>query len=127
MGLDGYYSTGNKNSNGQIINTTVSATPFGSTGIDGPKIDYHNVGKVGWQGVNGLVEYGTDRLTAVVQAGLSNQAFQRIDYFDQPNNPESDVSNVGGGYIKGGANYNINEQSNVFFNTGYISRQPQFG
>jgi outer membrane cobalamin receptor len=127
MGLDGYYSTGNKNSNGQIINTTVSATPFGSTGIDGPKIDYHNVGKVGWQGVNGLVEYGTDRLTAVVQAGLSNQAFQRIDYFDQPNNPESDVQNQGGGYLKGGANYNINEQSNVFFNTGYISRQPQFG
>ena len=126
MGLDGYYSTGNKNSNGQIINTTVAASPFGSTGLDGPKIDYHNVGKVGWQGVNGLVEYGTDRLTAVVQAGLSNQAFQRIDYFDVPDNPESDVSNVGGGYLKGGANYNINEKSNVFFNTGYISRQPQF-
>ena len=127
MGLDGYYSTGNKNSNGQIINTTVAASPFGSTGIDGPKIDYHNVGKVGWQGVNGLVEYGTDRLTAVVQAGLSNQAFQRIDYFDQPTNPESLTQNQGGGYLKGGANYNINEKSNVFFNTGYISRQPQFG
>ena len=127
MGLDGYYSTGNRNSNGQIINTTVAASPFGSTGIDGPKIDYHNVGKVGWQGVNGLVEYGTDRLTAVVQAGLSNQAFQRIDYFDVPDNPESDVQNQGGGYLKGGANYNINEKSNVFFNTGYISRQPQFG
>ena len=127
MGLDGYYSTGNKNSNGQIINTTVAASPFGSTGLDGPKIDYHNVGKVGWQGVNGLVEYGTDRLTAVVQAGLSNQAFQRIDYFDVPDNPESDVQNQGGGYLKGGANYNINEKSNVFFNTGYISRQPQFG
>ena len=127
MGLDGYYSTGNKNSNGQIINTTVAANPFGSTGLDGPKIDYHNVGKVGWQGVNGLVEYGTDRLTAVVQAGLSNQAFQRIDYFDQPTNPESLTQNQGGGYLKGGANYNINEKSNVFFNTGYISRQPQFG
>ena len=127
MGLDGYYSTGNKNSNGQIINTTVAASPFGSTGLDGPKIDYHNVGKVGWQGVNGLVEYGGDRLTAVVQAGLSNQAFQRIDYFDVPDNPESDVQNQGGGYLKGGANFNINEKSNVFFNTGYISRQPQFG
>ena len=127
MGLDGYYSTGNKNSNGQIINTTVAASPFGSTGLDGPKIDYHNVGKVGWQGVNGLVEYGGDKLTAVVQAGLSNQAFQRIDYFDVPDNPESDVQNQGGGYLKGGANYNINEKSNVFFNTGYISRQPQFG
>ena len=127
MGLDGYYSTGNKNSNGQIINTTVAASPFGSTGLDGPKIDYHNVGKVGWQGLNTMVEYGSDKLTAVVQAGLSNQAFQRIDYFDVPDNPESDVQNQGGGYLKGGANYNINEKSNVFFNTGYISRQPQFG
>jgi len=126
MGLDGYYSTGNKNSNGQIINTTVEASPFRNTGLNGPKIDYYNVGKVGWQGVNTMVEYGGDRLTAVVQAGLSNQAFQREDYFDQPNNPISDVQNQGGGYIKGGANYNIDEKQNVFFNTGFISRQPQF-
>ena len=126
MGLDGYYSTGNKNSNGQIINTTVAASPFGSTGLDGPKIDYHNVGKVGWTGVNSMFEYGGDKLTAVVQSGLSNQAFQRIDYFDVPDNPESEVQNQRGGYIKGGANFNIDAKQNVFFNTGYISRQPQF-
>ena len=126
MGLDGYYSTGNKNSNGQIINTLVEANPFQNTGLNGPKIDYYNVGKVGWQGVNGLVEYQGDRLTAVLQGGLSNQAFQRIDYFDQPGNPESDVQNQGGGYLKGGANYNIDEKSNVFFNAGLISRQPLF-
>jgi len=126
MGLDGYYSTGNRNSAGQIIETTVDASPFRNTGLSGPKIDYYNVGKVGWQGVNGLVEYQGDRLTAVVQGGLSNQAFQRIDYFDQPTNPESDVQNQGGGYVKGGANYNIDEKSNVFFNTGFISRQPLF-
>ena len=127
MGLDGYYSTGNRNSAGQIIETTVNASPFNNTGLNGPKIDYYNVGKVGWQGLNTMVEYGGDRLTAVVQAGLSNQAFQRIDYFDQVGNPESDVQNQGGGYIKGGANYNIDEKQNLFFNTGFISRQPQFG
>ena len=127
MGLDGYYSTGNRNSAGQIIETTVEASPFKNTGLNGPKIDYYNVGKVGWQGLNTMVEYGGDKLTAVVQAGLSNQAFQRIDYFDQVGNPESDVQNQGGGYIKGGANFNIDEKQNVFFNTGFISRQPQFG
>ena len=126
MGLDGYYSTGNKNSAGQIIETTVDASPFRNTGLNGPKIDYYNVGKVGWQGLNGLVEYQGDRLTAVVQGGLSNQAFQRIDYFDQPTNPESDVANQRGGYVKGGVNFNIDEKSNVFFNTGVISRQPLF-
>jgi len=73
-----------------------------------------------------LAEYGTERLTAVVQAGVSNQSFQRIDYFDQVGNPESEVQNQLGGYIKGGANYNIDEKSNVFFNTGLISRQPLF-
>jgi hypothetical protein len=127
MGLDGYYSTGNKNSAGQIIETTIEANPFKNTGLNGPKIDYYNVGKVGWQGLNTMVEYGGDKLTAVVQAGLSNQAFQRIDYFDQVGNPESEVQNQGGGYIKGGANYNIDEKQNVFFNTGFISRQPNFG
>ena len=60
LGLDGYYSTGNKNSAGQIINTTVSANPFKSTGLnDGAKIDYFNIGKVGWQGINGLIEQFT--------------------------------------------------------------------
>ena len=128
MGLDGYYSTGNKNSAGQIINTLTEASPFRDTGIRGPKIDYYNNGIVGWQGVNGLVEYADDdKLTAVLQVGLSNQSFQREDFFDQPSLPISDTQNQGGGYIKGGANLNLNEVSNVFFNVGKISRQPQFG
>ena len=129
LGLDGYYSTGNKNSAGQIINTTVSANPFKSTGLnDGAKIDYFNIGKVGWQGINGLIEYNNNStITAVLQAGVSNQSFQREDLFDQPAKPISDTKNVTGGYFKGGANYNIDEKSNVFFNAGFISRQPQFG
>lgn len=127
MGLDGYYSTGNDNENGRIVNTTIEASPFSNTGLAGPKIDYYNIGKVGWQGLNGMAEYNDNgRLTAVVQAGVSNQSFQRIDYFDQANNPVSDVSNLLGGYAKGGANYNIDDQSNVFANAGYISRQPNF-
>jgi hypothetical protein len=126
LGLDGYYSTGNRNSAGQIIETTVEASPFKDTGIRGAKIDYYNNGIVGWQGVNGLVEYQGDKLTAVVQGGLSNQSFQREDFFDQVGNPISEVSNLGGGYVKGGANINISEKSNVFFNTGFISRQPLF-
>ena len=127
LGFDAYYSTGNQNNAGQFINTTVEASPFQNTGLNGPKIDYYNVGNVGWAGVNGLVEYNNqDNITAVVQAGFSNQSFQREDYFDQPNNPISDVANLPGGYVKGGLNYNLDESSNVFFNTGFISRQPQF-
>ena len=127
MGLDGYYSTGNKNSNGMIINTLVGASPFNNTGLAGPKMDYYNIGRVQWAGVNGMIEYNNeDNLTAVVQAGYSSQNYRRIDYFDQPEMPVSDWAMLGGGYIKGGANYNINEEMNVFFNAGSISRQPLF-
>ncbi|MDF1571258.1 MAG: TonB-dependent receptor [Bacteroidales bacterium] len=127
MGLDGYYSTGNDNSAGLVINTLIDASPFRNTGLNGPKIDYYNIGVVGWSGVNGMVEYNDQtNLTAVIQGGLSNQSFQRIDYFDQSTNPISETKSVGGGYIKGGANYNLTASSNVFFNTGYISRQPNF-
>ncbi|MGR3812065.1 TonB-dependent receptor [Jiulongibacter sp. NS-SX5] len=126
MGLDGYYSTGNRNSNGQVINTLIEASPFNNTGLNGPKIDYYNIGYVGWQGVNGLLEYTNSRITAVVQAGASNQSFQREDLFDQPQLPLSEKKNVGGGYVKGGANFNITSKSNVFFNAGFISRQPNF-
>lgn len=126
MGLDGYYSTGNRNSAGQIIETTITASPFQNTGITGPKIDYYNVGKVGWQGLNGMMEYSRGKITTVVQLGVSNQSFQRIDYFDQPTKPESETQNQLGGYVKLGANYNIDDRSNVFVNGGFISRQPNF-
>jgi hypothetical protein len=128
MGLDGYYSTGNRNSGGQIINTTINASPFNNTGLNGPKIDFFNVGNVGWAGLNGLIEYNEDNVyNVVLQGGLSNQSFQREDYFDQPANPISLTQNSLGGYLKGGANYNMDDASNFFVNAGYISRQAQFG
>jgi len=126
MGLDAYYSTGNKNSSGQIIETLVEASPFKDTGIRGPKIDYYNIGYVKWKGLNALAEYTADNLTAVLQMGTSSQSYQRKDYFDQVGNPLSKEKTVTGGYIKGGANLNLNEKSNIFFNAGIIERQPNF-
>jgi len=127
LGLDAYYSTGNRNLvNGAIFTETIAASPFKDTNIAGDKIDYYNLGIVKWLGFNGITEYKNDKISAVLQAGLSNQSFKRVDYFDQPNNVESKTKNMGGGYIKGGANYNINDEHNVFFNAGYIKRQPQF-
>jgi hypothetical protein len=58
--------------------------------------------------VNGLVEYSNPGIwTAVLQGGYSNQSFQREDFFDQVNNPISEKQRQGGGYVKGGANWNI--------------------
>lgn len=126
MGLDGYHSSGNRNTGGQIIETLVEANPFKNTGIRGPKMAYYNIGNVGWTGLNALAEYSGDDLTWVIQAGTSAQTYQRVDYFAQVGNPESKEKTVNGGYIKGGANYNFNERSNAFFNIGRIARQPNF-
>jgi outer membrane receptor for Fe3+-dicitrate len=127
MGFDAYYSGGNRNNGGQIIESTIEASPFSNTGLAGPKIDYFNVGRVQWTGLNGMIEYNdNEKLTAVIQAGWSQQNYRRIDYFDQPGNHISEWSRLNGGYIKGGANYNLNEEMNVFFNAGVIQRQPLF-
>ena len=130
MAFDAYYSTGNKNSAGMIINSeqTIKADPFNNTGLRGtPKIDYFNVGYVKWTGFNALVEYSNDsNFSAVLQLGSSNQKYQREDMFDQPANSLSDEKSVTGGYIKGGANYNISDSSNIFFNAGLIDTQPNF-
>lgn len=129
LGLDGYYSTGNENQpGGLVISETIEASPFRNTGLNSTnKIDYYNVGKVNWAGFNGIVEYNDgEKLSAVLQGGVSNQSYQRIDYFDQGLDFESDKESITGGYIKGGANYNINEAHNVFFNAGRIARQPFF-
>ncbi|MBR62805.1 MAG: TonB-dependent receptor, partial [Flavobacteriaceae bacterium] len=50
----------------------------------------------------------------------------REDMFDQPANSLSDEKSITGGYIKGGANYNISDSSNIFFNAGLIDTQPNF-
>lgn len=127
LGLDGYYSTGNRNTGGQIIETTIKASPFNNTGLNGPKINYYNIGYVNWQGLNGLVEYkNSDVLTAVIQGGISNQSYQREDFFSQIGNPLSQTKRVLGGYAKGGLNYNLTDKMNVFANAGLISRQPLF-
>ena len=130
MGLQQYASTGNDNLGTQLIgaNDLVVAKPFQGTNIgdDEAKIDYYNIGRVKWAGFNGLVEYAGDDITAVLQVGLSNQQFQREDRFNNTDNPISDKANLGGGYLKGGINYNFTEKSNVFVNAGFIDRQPLF-
>ena len=130
LGLGSYASTGNDNLGTQLytMDDAIVAKPFRATNIgdDEAKIDYFNIGFVKWAGVNGLIEYAGDNITAVLQAGASNQQFQREDRFNNTDNPISDKANLGGGYLKGGINYNISSKSNVFVNAGYIDRQPLF-
>lgn len=93
------------------------------------KIAFNSTGKVQWLGAFTQLEYSKDNLTAFVQGSVSQQGYKREDNFVYlPTNPLSstDYKNIVGGNVKGGANYNISEKSNVYVNAGYYSKQPFF-
>jgi len=88
-----------------------------------------NTGNVNWAGAFSELEYSNDKLTAALGMSASNKSYQFIqNYYTDvlPENRESDWYNFLGGTIKGGANYNISDASNVFLNAGYLSVQPIF-
>ena len=116
-----------------------SFNPFGGS-IDDieNQINYSNYGNVRWFGAFGQVEYATESLSAFAQWASSIQSFQRIDNFLKPGKlalngrPETAMytktayKEIPGYNLKGGANYNIDKNYNVFANVGYYSRQPFF-
>ncbi len=73
------------------------------------------------------MEYNKDKLAAFVAGSLSNTGYWRKDrfYYDKEHE-KSETLNFLGYTIKGGANYNLTENHNVFFNVGYINRAPFF-
>lgn len=118
------------------------------------RIGYNNDGEVLWYGGFGQLEYSNDKLSAFVSGAISNQGFQRIDNFivdgrsllngnvagyatsntnpaliqataaNPALNTKTGFKNLIGFNVKGGANYNINENHNVFANIGYYEKQP---
>ena len=130
LGASGYVDNRDINNPNRSITEFVEAepswNPFQNI-TDQQKIEYYNDGGVRWLGAFGQIEYKTDDVSMFVQAGISNQSFQRIDYFNlPPAEQESDWEAIMGGNIKGGINLNIDQNNNVFVNTGYYSKQPLF-
>lgn len=79
------------------------------------------------EGVFAQLEYNRDKISAFVSGGASNTGYWRYDrlYYSK-NKSESDKKNYLGGNIKGGLNYNLTDNHNVFVNAGFISRAPMF-
>lgn len=79
------------------------------------------------EGAFAQLEYNQDKLSAFVSGSLSNTSYWRYDrfYYDKENARSKTVSFIGA-TIKGGLNFNITENHNVFANVGYISRAPFF-
>lgn len=138
-GAKGYTDNANKNlaSNNLIYNTynykKLTWNPFG--GKNAPMEDranFSNDGEVLWYSGFGQVEYSNDKLSAFLQGSVSNQSYQRIDDFadltklqqGQKIERKTGFKDILGYNIKGGANYNIDNNNNVFANIGYYSKQP---
>ncbi|MCG9971289.1 TonB-dependent receptor [Christiangramia crocea] len=132
MGGDIYVDNNDKTNPYRFLSETYEPTIDNTLNVfksidDEEKIDYYSEGYVNWQGAFAQLEYVGDQISAFVQGAISNQGFKRKDYFlYDENNEETDWENILGGNIKGGLNFNINEQHNVFGNIGYYSKQPLF-
>ncbi len=133
LGADAYLSRADINRPRNFITETAPAE-FGSFADNSYRegnnvLAYHNDGLVSWLGAFAQLEYNTDKLSAFVSLSGSNQGFKRIDYFnylDSDPEQETDWQNFLGGTAKLGANYNIDDNNNVFGNVGYLARQPIF-
>ena len=79
------------------------------------------------EGVFAQGEYNRDKLSAFISGSVSNTGYWRYDrfYYDKAH-AKSKTTNFIGWNAKGGLNYNLTENHNVFANIGYISRAPFF-
>ena len=101
----------------------VAVTPAGN------RIAYDNDGLVRYLGAFGQVEYWTGPVSTFLAGSVSrtnNTRVDRYNYIDEATQTSETVS-INGYNVKAGANYNLSESSNVFFNVGKYSRAPFFG
>lgn len=95
----------------------------------GDKVAYWNDGLVLWEGVFGQAEAELGDLTAFVAGAVNNKSYSRIEYFLERHGGDGAQTpwyHFPGFSTKGGANYNLTDNHNVFLNTGYFVNQPDF-
>ncbi len=95
----------------------------------GDKFSFDNDGEIGWGGLFIQTEYNEGPLAGFLSLSASNTSYRRIDYFkflDSDPNQKSEWVNIFGYQAKGGANYNLTDNHNVFANVGYFEKAPFF-
>lgn len=126
---NGKYYIDSSRQNAKAINNVNASNPDWvneKLGV-GDKMYRDYDGHVVQEGAFFQTEYTKNDLSAFISGSLSNTSYWRYDrlYYDKKH-AESKTKSYIGFTVKGGANYNINEHHNVFFNAGYISRAPMF-
>ena len=94
----------------------------------GDKIAYWNDGHVTYGGLFAQLELTHGNLSAFAAATVSNTWTYNVDYYNYTAKvgEKSDVLSNLGYNAKIGANYNLNENHNIFINGGYYSRVPYY-
>ncbi len=92
----------------------------------GDKYNYNYDGQVGWQGAFGQVEYTSGDLSVFGTLSVSNTSYSQVERFNTVGNSEDETDKINflGFQVKGGANYNLNSNHNVFANVGFFSKAP---
>jgi hypothetical protein len=94
----------------------------------GDRIAYDNDGLVTYGGAFAQLEMTFGNLDAFVAGTASNTWYNRVDRYNfargKITDPNAEQVTAFGYNAKAGANYNINEHHNVYFNGGYYSRAP---
>lgn len=108
-----------------IINNDDENNPNRVLGV-GDKYNYNYDGQVGWQGLFGQLEYTKDKMSVFGTFSVSNTSYQQIERYNTPGEPNSESEKVSffGYQIKGGANYNLTSNHNIYANVGYFSKAP---
>lgn len=93
----------------------------------GDYINYNYLGQVLWLGLYAQAEYVKDQYSGFLSLSAANSSYRRVDYFTYtPGNQKSPWHNFLPWNVKGGFNYKLNENHNVFVNGGYITKAPIF-
>jgi iron complex outermembrane receptor protein len=97
--------------------------------VVGDKINYDNEDYELSESAFAQAEYSKDKFTLFVTATGENTGLKRTDYFNYLNSdPEQKTPyvNFESFQLKGGANYNLNDQMNVYANIGYLTKPPYY-
>lgn len=119
LGGDFYTFTGNQ----------FDTNPAQQRKVLGDKIDYDYTNTVDWIGFFGQAEYKADRFTASLMTGYTSTKFTHENHFLQNTSGgklEIDGGSFGGGQIKTGVSYRVNNNLNIYGNYGYVSKVPNF-
>ncbi|RME01219.1 MAG: TonB-dependent receptor, partial [Calditrichaeota bacterium] len=95
----------------------------------GDKIDYFFTNTVDWFGFFGQGEYTNAQLSVYGMAGYSTIKYSYTNHFRKDasgNELRAESGRIGGYQVKGGANFRINPNVNIYGNVGVVSKVPIF-